>query len=98
VRHRIGGNIGARARPIFDNELLAELLRQPLRDQPRDDVGRGAGRKADDDARRTFRVIERPVRRERASPGRLCPCTNVNIAGGKLSWCLANLHELRFGV
>jgi hypothetical protein len=40
VHYRVGGDIGARAGPIFDDELLAEQLRQPLRDQPRGDVGR----------------------------------------------------------
>ena len=30
------------ARPVVDDELLAEALRQPLADEPRDDVGRAA--------------------------------------------------------
>ena len=42
---RLGGDIAAGARPVLDDELLAEPLRQPLTDQARDDVGRAAGGK-----------------------------------------------------
>ena len=40
---RLGADIAAGARPVLDDELLAEPLRQPLTDQARDDVGRAAG-------------------------------------------------------
>ena len=40
---RLGADIAAGARPVLDNELLAEPLRQPLTHQARDDVGRAAG-------------------------------------------------------
>ena len=43
---RLGGDIGARARSVFDDEWLAEPLRQPLTDQARDDVGRAARRES----------------------------------------------------
>ena len=42
---RLGGEICAGARPVLDDELLAEPLRQPLADQAREDVGQAAGRK-----------------------------------------------------
>ena len=51
---RLGGDIAAGTWPVLDDELLAEPLRQPLAHQTRDDVGRAAGAKADDD--RTGRV------------------------------------------
>ena len=35
---RLGGDIAAGARPVLDDELLAEPLRQPLTHQARDDV------------------------------------------------------------
>ena len=35
-----GANIAARARPVLDNELPTEPLRQRLTGDPRDDVGR----------------------------------------------------------
>ena len=38
--------------PILDDELLTEPFRQILTDQARDDVGRAAGGKADDNAHR----------------------------------------------
>src|SRR5258705_167794 len=51
VRGRIydslGGNIAARARPILNNEPLAEPLRQPLTDEARGDVVPTPRRKAD---------------------------------------------------
>ena len=52
---RIGADVGAGARPVLDNELLAEALRQPLADQTRDDVEGAAGRNADDDPYRPCR-------------------------------------------
>ena len=57
---RLGGDIAAGARPVLDDELLAEPLRQPLTDQARDDVGRAAGGKADNDAHRPRRIGLRP--------------------------------------
>ena len=43
VHDGLGADIAAGARPVLDDELLAEPLRQPLPHQPRDDVGRAAG-------------------------------------------------------
>ena len=45
----LGRDVAGGAGPGLDDELLAELLRQPLRDQARGDVGRAAGRLADDE-------------------------------------------------
>src|SRR5215831_14276206 len=60
VRRRIhdglGRDIGARARPAFDDEWLTEPLRQPLTEQARGDVGRAAGRVADDQPHRPRRI------------------------------------------
>ena len=53
-------DIAAGARPVLDDEWLTEPLRQPLSDQARDDVGRAAGGKADDDAHRPRRIGLRP--------------------------------------
>ena len=64
VRRRLhdclGGDIGAGARPIFDDELLAKPLRKPLSDQSGGDIGRSASGKADDDAHWSRRIIARP--------------------------------------
>ncbi len=49
---RLGGDIAAGARPVLDDEWLAEPLRQPLTYQTRENVVRAAGGKADDDAHR----------------------------------------------
>ena len=57
---RLGGDIAAGARPVLDDEWLAEPLRQPLTDQAREDVVRAAGGKADDDAHRPRRIGLRP--------------------------------------
>ena len=43
---RLGADIAAGARPVLDDEWLAEPLRQPLTDQARDDVGRAARRQS----------------------------------------------------
>src|SRR5262245_23515477 len=36
---RLGADIAAATRPVIDNKLLAEPLREPLADQARGDVG-----------------------------------------------------------
>jgi hypothetical protein len=46
--HDLGADIAAGARPVLDDEILAELFRKPLRGEPRDDVRRAAGREGDD--------------------------------------------------
>src|SRR5262245_66335301 len=58
--NRFGRYIGASTRPIFDNELLAEPLRQPLPDQTRSEIKVPAGSKADDDAHGSRRIVLRP--------------------------------------
>ncbi len=55
-----GGDIGGCSGPIFDEELLAEPLGQPLTDETRGDVGGAAGGKADDEAHRSRRIRLRP--------------------------------------
>src|SRR6516164_1064445 len=57
---RLGADVARSARPVLDDEWLAEALGQPLTDQAREDVGRAAGRKADDDAHRPRRIGLRP--------------------------------------
>ena len=54
------GDVGTGPRSVLDKELLAEPLRKPLRYQARDDVGRAAGRIADDDAHRPRRIRGTP--------------------------------------
>ncbi len=49
--------IAARAGDVLDIELLAKLLRQFLRNQPRDDVGDARGRKRHDDPDRLAGVL-----------------------------------------
>ena len=49
---RLGGDITARAQPVFDDELLAKPLREPFTYQAREDIGRAASAKADDQAHR----------------------------------------------
>ena len=53
---RLGGDVRARARPAFDDKCLAQPLREPLTKKARGDVGRAAGRIADDQPHRPRRV------------------------------------------
>ena len=57
---RLGGDIAAGARPVLDNERLTEAFRQPLADQPCNDVDVVAGGEADDDVHRPRRIGLRP--------------------------------------
>jgi hypothetical protein len=52
----LGGNVGARARPVLDNARLAEPLGQPLTHQARDEVCVPARWKSDDPAHGSCRV------------------------------------------
>ena len=56
----LGGDLPLGARPVFDDEWLAKALRQPLTNQARENVGRAAGRKTNDDAYRPRRIGLRP--------------------------------------
>ncbi len=93
---RLGGDIAAGARPVFDDELLAEPLRQPLADQARDDVGRAAGGKADDDAHRPRRIGLRPCDRATRPGARRRPLPDAENFGGEVSWhCPMSLSAFR---
>ena len=52
----LGPDVAGGARPVVDHQRLAELIRQPLSDDARDDVGRAAGREGDDQAHRPRRI------------------------------------------
>src|SRR5262245_38411048 len=55
-----GRDVAACPGPVVDDERLAESIRQLLTQQPRDDVGRAAGRKTDENAHRPRRIGLRP--------------------------------------
>ena len=59
MHDKLGADIAGAAGPVIDDELLAEMLRQRIRQQPRGDVGSDAGRIGHDDAHRPRRVIRR---------------------------------------
>jgi hypothetical protein len=63
----LGADIAAATRPVVDNKLLAEPLRQPLSHQAREDVGRAARRERHDDAHRPRRI---GLRKSEARDGR----------------------------
>jgi hypothetical protein len=56
AHHRFGRDIAAGARPVVDDDSLAQAIRQPLADHAGDDVGRAAGRNLDDEAHRLRRI------------------------------------------
>ena len=56
---RVRADVVARARLVLNDELLACALRQPLSNQPRQNVGRATCRIADDELHGTGRIIER---------------------------------------
>jgi len=70
--HRFGADVGTRARPVLNDEGLAEPFRQPLAHQACGDVGRAAGRESDDQPHRARRIRLRsrnPRCRERSHSG-----------------------------
>jgi len=60
IHDRLRGDVRSSARPVLDDEGLAEPLRQPLSNQPRDDVVPAGRGKADDKAHRPGRIGLRP--------------------------------------
>ena len=67
LHDRLGGDIGAGAGSVLDDERLAELLRQPLTHQAREGVGGAARRKPDDQPHRSWRVRLAAVSRSAGS-------------------------------
>jgi len=53
---RLGGNVGPGARPVLNDDGLAQPFLQPLTDQAPDDIGPSAGGKAYEQAHRTRRI------------------------------------------
>src|SRR5262249_20691976 len=58
--HRLDRDVAAGARPVLDDDLLAESLRQPRPHDAGDGVGAAACGKADDPAHRPRRIGLRP--------------------------------------
>jgi hypothetical protein len=56
----LGPDGSASTRPIFDDERLPQSFRQPLSQEPCDDVAAAASGKWDDDAHRPRRIGLRP--------------------------------------
>jgi hypothetical protein len=67
----LSSDIAAGARPVLNDELLTELLGEPLTYYARDDVNRLARGKSDDDAHR-----QRRIRLQRLATGRPYLCLN----------------------
>ena len=55
-QHLLGGDIGAAARPVLDDERLAEFFRKPLPHQTRREIRRAAGGVADHQPHRPRRI------------------------------------------
>ena len=53
---RLGGNVGPGARPVLNDDGLAQPFLQPLTDQAPDDIGPAAGGEAYEQAHRTRRI------------------------------------------
>src|SRR5262249_12771413 len=93
ARDHLGGDIGGGTRPVLDDERLTEPLRQPFRHEPRRDVDRLAGGKADDDAHRPvwigLRIRDRRDGRQGGSPCREMPeaaTLNDHAAHSAMIW------------
>src|SRR3984893_18678773 len=75
-------DIGAGTGPVLDQELLAKSLRQPLAHEARNDVRSPARRKADDNAHRPNRIVDRACApRENRQHGGACSQTQKFTAG-----------------
>src|SRR5262245_47870023 len=59
---RLGGDVGARAQAVLDDELLSKSLREPLPDQACNNIHSPTSGSAADDAHRARRINLRPSR------------------------------------
>ena len=84
--HRVGGDIAAGAHSILDDEGPAKPLREPLRNQARQYVGRAAGSQADDRTHRADRIGLRPGEARYGSDrGHLQECATGKFHGAPLT-------------
>src|SRR6266404_7845790 len=96
---RLGADIIARARLVLDDELLAQPLRKPLRDDARRDVGAAAGGVGNDPAHRPGRIVERrgaadPAQRERGeADGEKTDKIDAGPHGASLRFFLARAND-----
>src|SRR5262249_39734814 len=83
---RLSADIAVRARPVLDNELLAEPLREPLTHQARRDVVTATGGVSNDPAHgpRWIGLRESEARHAREC-GSSARCQMEECAAGKLS-------------
>jgi hypothetical protein len=82
---RLGADVACAARPVLDNELLTETLRQPLTDQSGSDVGSGGGREGHDQAYRPGRIRLRPRDARQRRRRRRRRRRDAGIVGGEVS-------------
>ena len=90
-QHGLDCDDAVAARAVIDHDRLAPLLLQPFLDQPRADVGAGAGAERDDPAHRPVRPVSAPAPAQvrRAGPNfrarrrrRPIPATNACVSSG----------------
>ncbi len=68
--HGLDRDDAVAAGPVIDHDRLAPFLLEPFLDQPRADVGAGAGAEGNDEADRPLRPLSLRLRRQRrAGPG-----------------------------
>ena len=95
---RLGADVAAGARPVLDDEGLAEPLRQPLTHQARHDVGRAARAQAARSSAPAASDRLAPSRRATRPAARQRPRPDAEIVGGKVSWqpsCSGREHAWR---
>src|SRR5438132_7000461 len=79
----LSSDIAAGARPVLNDELLTELLREPLTYYARDDVNRLARGKSNDDAHRPRRIGLRSRDTRKHRQGRSTRCQMQERAAWK---------------
>ena len=87
AHHSLGGEVGAGPRPVLNDKLLTEPLRQPLSHESREDVSAGAGGKADDDAYRAVSDSSVPRTNAKRPGARQRPLPNAEIDGAEGPRC-----------
>ena len=83
IHHGLGPDIAPAARPVVDHEGLAEPFRQPLGNQPRDDIVSAARGKADNDAHRPRWICLRPSDARHGRERGSAPCQMQEFSAGK---------------
>jgi hypothetical protein len=90
----LGSKIAPSSRSVVDDKLLPELLRKRLSNQARDNVCRGPGGEADNEADRSRRIIKRTCNARHGRERGSARCQMEKMSAGKFQGLASGMLRL----